>query len=270
MNTTSKMSFITINEDQCQPTVFEFGYPHFLSFDRLVIIMHHENYKRNGEKVPIETIPVELRIKIYELGVDIGDIFPVRYEVPWVGTIFMSGLLNDKDAIEIAAIQRSNPRRRPGRIMCELIAISGNLPMMKWARSESPSTKHDATSMDRLPLFPWDAWTCSNAARFGNIEMLKWLHQKKCPWHPWDSSILTYVAAENGHLESLKWLHEIGIPWNEKTCAAAATGGHIDILMWLREHDCPWDGNTLKCAKASGFDDVYSWAIQNDCPHLLP
>jgi hypothetical protein len=39
----------------------------------------------------------------------------------------MSGILNDKDAIEIAAIQGDETRET----ICEVIAISGNLPMMK-------------------------------------------------------------------------------------------------------------------------------------------
>ena len=54
-------------------------------------------------KVPIDTLPVELRIKIYELG-DVSRIHD-DYAFPWTRTMIMSGILNDKDAIEIAAIQ---------------------------------------------------------------------------------------------------------------------------------------------------------------------
>ena len=70
-------------------------------------------------KVPIETLPVELRIKIYELG-DVRTITDTYimsndeddywYLIPWTRTILMSGILNDKDAIEIAAIvEKSTP-----------------------------------------------------------------------------------------------------------------------------------------------------------------
>jgi hypothetical protein len=82
-------------------------------------------------KVPIETIPVELRIKIYEFG-DVSRITYVKKEFPWARTIVMAGILNDKDAIEIAAIQGDETEE----IMCNCIAYSGNIPMMKWARSD--------------------------------------------------------------------------------------------------------------------------------------
>ena len=47
--------------------------------------------------------------------------------------------------------------------------------------------------------------------------------------------------AEKGNLELLKVLHEKGCPWNEDTCRCAAENGHIECLKYARENGCPWD-----------------------------
>jgi len=171
-------------------------------------------------KVPIETLPVELRIKIYELG-DVSTITClVPNQIPWARTIIMSGILNDKDAIEIAAIQRGKPRK----IMCNYIAYSGNLPMMRWARSDKSSLKlHDdevevrTMKQIRLNPFPWDEWTCYNAAKFGHLKLLKWLHDQGCPW---DSNTFE-IAAHFGNIEMVEWLYQKKCPWNSWTSSSS-------------------------------------------------
>ena len=49
---------------------------------------------------------------------------------------------------------------------------------------------------------------CAQMARNGNVELLKFLHEKGCPWNEWTCS----DAAEYGHLECLKYAHENGCP----------------------------------------------------------
>ena len=39
---------------------------------------------------------------------------------------------------------------------------------------------------------PWDARTCSGAARGGHLEVLQWAHQNGCPWNAW-----TFVRADS-------------------------------------------------------------------------
>jgi hypothetical protein len=161
-------------------------------------------------KVPIETLPVEIRIKIYELG-DVSTItYLVPNQIPWARTILMSGILNDKDAIEIAAIQGGKTRK----IMCRHIAFSGNIPMMKWARSDKSSSKDETDlgerSMKQLRLtpFPWDTETCRNAATFGHLQLLKWLHEQGCPWN--DETLA--CAARFGNIVLLEWLYQKKAP----------------------------------------------------------
>ena len=49
---------------------------------------------------------------------------------------------------------------------------------------------------------------CAEMARNGNIELLKFLRVKGCPWDFWTCS----YAAKYGHLECLKYAHENGCP----------------------------------------------------------
>ena len=76
-------------------------------------------------------------------------------------------------------------------------------------------------------------YTCSNVARNGHLEVLKWARKNGCPWDEWTC---TY-AALNGHLEVLKWARKNnGCPWNKWTCENAARKGHLEVLKWLREN----------------------------------
>ena len=78
---------------------------------------------------------------------------------------------------------------------------------------------------------------CDEMARKGNLELLQYLHENRCPW---DRSTCSY-AAENGHLECLKFLHGNGCPWDKGTCSAAARNGHLECLKYAHENRCPWD-----------------------------
>lgn len=46
-------------------------------------------------------------------------------------------------------------------------------------------------------------------------------------------------AARAGDLQELKRLHESGCPWYEYTCASAAAAGHLDCLKYAHENGCP-------------------------------
>jgi hypothetical protein len=222
----------------------------------------HENYKRHGEKVPIETIPVELRIKVYEYG-EVSTI-STRNKTPWARTILMSGILNDKDAIEIAAIQGEAQRK----IMCNYIAYSGNITMMKWARSNKSSKRDEATLMIRsmkqirLTPFPWDEVSCSNAAKFGHFKLLQWLHEQGCLW---DYSTFS-SAARFGKIDMLEWLYHKECPWSSWTFSYGAESGNLNVLKWLHERNCPWDSETFSVAIRTGNIDMVEWLHAQKCP----
>ena len=83
---------------------------------------------------------------------------------------------------------------------------------------------------------PWKRNTFYAAARHGNLENIKWLHEKKCPWGK-----NTFTGAVRfGNLDNMKFLKARGCPWNESTFYEAARVGNLEIMEWLKEKSCPW------------------------------
>lgn len=82
-------------------------------------------------KIHLNRLPVELRVRVYEFATlnTIMDYYGY-FQTPWGRRIYLSGALNDVEGLELAAIQGIEQRK----IMCELIALTGNLSALKWAR----------------------------------------------------------------------------------------------------------------------------------------
>jgi hypothetical protein len=72
------------------------------------------------------------------------------------------------------------------------------------------------------------------AARFGQLEVVKWLHENRTEGCTVEAM---NKAASNGHLEVVKWLHEnrtegctvLAMEW-------AAENGHLEVVKWLHEN----------------------------------
>jgi hypothetical protein len=60
----------------------------------------------------------------------------------------------------------------------------------------------DALKLARLAEYGWDD-TCSESARGGHLEVLKWAYENECILSSWTSEI----AAKAGHLDVLKWIY---------------------------------------------------------------
>ena len=123
----------------------------------------------------------------------------------------------------------------------------GHLAVLKWARD------HDC---------PWNAGTCTAAARFGHLDMLKWAREHHCPWNAETCA----SAAQHGNMEVLQWARAHHCPWDAWTCAHAARRGDLDMLQWARERGCPWDAHTCALAARGGHTAVLQWAREHDCP----
>ena len=105
---------------------------------------------------------------------------------------------------------------------------------------------------------------CVVATRYGNLDVLRWLHQS----HHMDNSNIRrnccILAAECGHLDILRWFRQMGYigvgsnmigyvddknePNNNeydvesvegRCCINAARCGQLDVLKWL--HQCGYD-----------------------------
>ena len=103
---------------------------------------------------------------------------------------------------------------------------------------------------------------CVEMAEKGNLDLLTFLHEERCPWH----EETCRVAADLGHFECLKYAHENGCPWNESTCSSAAYNGHLECLKYARENGCPWNERTCSDAALNGHLECLEYAHENGCP----
>ena len=156
-------------------------------------------------------------------------------------------------------------------------AQSGDLETLKWVRELGypwhPRTfRHVATKPGWDVLMwlreqgcPWGEGAISGAAMKGRLDVVKkWMRDLGCPLEDFVCS----CAARAGQLEMLKWFHERGCPWDQN-CCAAARGGHLEVLMWLKEEGCPGYEKILAEARCRGFLDIVIWATENGCYESL-
>ena len=113
-----------------------------------------------------------------------------------------------------------------GRVMdqawfSEQVTGTNRLEFLKWARE----VKH----------CKWDEWTIIEAARKGNLEMLKYCFSNDCPY---DEKEACKHAAIEGHLDCLRFLFAKVKPSREteKEVAGQATcRGHVEIVKYFVE-----------------------------------
>lgn len=84
---------------------------------------------------------------------------------------------------------------------------------------------------------------CRHAARYGNLEVLQYLHSMGCQW---DSSTC-HNAAKYGHLHILIYAHQHQFPWGRHTVYFAAIHGHLHILLWSQMMGIPWEDDHIIC-----------------------
>lgn len=97
-----------------------------------------------------------------------------------------------------------------------------------------------------------------------NMDLLKWLTENKDALQ-FRMNYGTIYAARFGKLEILKWLVKNGYPINEDTCYNAARCDNLYILQWLRKKNCPWDGRVCEIASEYGKLEIFAWALENGC-----
>jgi len=106
---------------------------------------------------------------------------------------------------------------------------------------------------------PFDVYTFSITALFGNLDNMKWLKENNCPWDEYTF----HNATRFGNLDNMKWLKENDCPWDEETFSSAAMIRKLENMKWLKENDCPWDEKTF--AYSGNFENM-KWLLKNNCP----
>ena len=146
--------------------------------------------------------------------------------------IFETHILSKLEELSFRVFREVNTEsrdacRRSGRKLretFELATYSGNPPVAK-----KTTIKLEGKEAQR--------YFCSEAARTGNLALVRWLREvKKFDWNVWTINI----AAENGHLHIVTYCMEQKCPRDKFACAYAAQSGHLDILKYLHENGAPW------------------------------
>ena len=111
----------------------------------------------------------------------------------------------------------------------------------------------------------WDKNTYSLAAFRGQLEVMKWLRAKGCPW----GTLTSRWAAQGGHLEVLQWMRaqDPPCPWDSDVCYDAVRKGHLEVLRWARSQGLPWDERVPRAAARNGHLKVLIWLIKEECPY---
>ena len=132
---------------------------------------------------------------------------------------------------------------------CSEVATTNKLELLEWARG----VKH----------CEWDEWTIIEAARKGNLEMLKYCFSNDCPY---DEKEACKHAAIEGHLDCLRFLFAKVKPSREteKEVAGQATcRGHVEIVKYFVEERNITDAVKILLVAAA------AWHGQLDCLKYL-
>ena len=80
-----------------------------------------------------------------------------------------------------------------------------------------------------ISIYPLTNFVFKTSVRIGNLEIVKYLLEEKCPHHPEYIDIASY----EGHLDCLKYLHLNKFPITKKTAIEAVRNGKLDNLRYI-------------------------------------
>jgi hypothetical protein len=130
---------------------------------------------------------------------------------------------------------------------CEAAARGGQLQVLQALRSLRPEPARWATD---------GRWVVREAAARGHLALLQW-----CVLHGgaiWDSAVVIN-AARRGDMEMLRWLKSMNAPMDANCCTSAAEHGQLDALRFLREAGCPLDGQAYIRAVRNNHHAIVVW-----------
>lgn len=82
--------------------------------------------------------------------------------------------------------------------------------------------------------YPWNELSFAYASEYGNVNIVKYLYEKKCPV----DEISMLYASKNNNLEIIIYLHNKGIPLYSDTCLYSVLNNNIDMLMYAHFNNC--------------------------------
>lgn len=109
----------------------------------------------------------------------------------------------------------------------------------------------------------WSVKTTDAAAKYGHLELLKYLYENGCPK---DAANIAQKACFSGQIEVLKYVHEQGCLLGPQLCKIAVSMGSLECLQYLHEKQAQWDADVIQQAIERGSKECLVYAIENRCP----
>jgi len=149
-----------------------------------------------------------------------------------------------------------------GYNLCDVAAENGRLEILKWIR-ENISDQVDYTNVCRygarhLNILKYLSecgekigddicnYICETAARYGNLDLLKWIVDEKKLVYNNMMETICYAAVEddenNKSKKILKWMKSKGYKFDKYVCKFAAFHSNTKILKWLKNNGCSCSG----------------------------
>jgi hypothetical protein len=104
----------------------------------------------------------------------------------------------------------------------------------------------------------WDYVICREAAYFGKLDLLQWLHKNDCQRN--ERNVLLN-ASRGGSVPMLEWLMSVTEPWSEdstfKMLTNAASCDKLAAAQWLRDRGATWPNSF-----ASQYKDTIAGTIK--------
>ncbi|KAG2793729.1 hypothetical protein PC111_g22916, partial [Phytophthora cactorum] len=140
-------------------------------------------------------------------------------------------------------------------VAVEEAAKHGQLQILQWLL--------DKSRRQELTVF-WGARELFFAGKHGHLHVAQWLHEHTAPPPTHMFFVTLEEAARNGDLEMVRWLCEVRGEWSPYAAVLAASGGHLEVLEWLRTNLFSSSSSSISMdnAASGGHLDVLQW-LQN-------
>lgn len=97
------------------------------------------------------------------------------------------------------------------------------------------------------------------ALHYGNTDIADWLIEEGCDF---DGQILVHGLAHISNLRVLKWMKEKGFALSPLTCRHALQKGNLDVLKWGIENLAPFDSEWCRDNDCGGDLETLKWVCQ--------
>ncbi|GFR40800.1 hypothetical protein Agub_g1417 [Astrephomene gubernaculifera] len=176
----------------------------------------------------------------------------------------------NEDVALVEAAERGNLE-----VLQYLLLSEGVEPSLECGRMAARCGSLGALTLLHAHGCPMDMETVRAAARKGHLQVVVWLVEALGAALQLGAEEFSSAAC-SGNLELLRWLHERGCPWDADAIAGAAGSGCEEALEWLVEQGCPLPGGGSPYMVAARNNDLATLACLKrlGCPwgppgHLL-